>query len=145
MGGRHWGYLELGPGTPPWVRGSIYKKKVLQDLGPNTHTAATIRKEVFTPPQKRGTEVRGGGGGGYGGGLECKAKSQLTSPPIQIMKHKIEIDASMGSHNSFTCHVQMGNANTFTKLMQRIPNICPKMRSKKKNHPHKSPVLLPTS
>ena len=26
------------PGPPPWVRVSIYKKKVLQDLGPNTHT-----------------------------------------------------------------------------------------------------------
>ena len=29
-GGGDSGYLELGPGTPPWVRGSIYKKKVLQ-------------------------------------------------------------------------------------------------------------------
>ena len=38
MGGGDWGYLKLGPGTPPWVRGSIYKKKVLQDPGPNTHT-----------------------------------------------------------------------------------------------------------
>ena len=27
-GGGNWGYPELGPGTPPWVRGSIYKKKV---------------------------------------------------------------------------------------------------------------------
>ena len=51
------------PGPPPWVRGSIYKKKVLQDPGPNTHTAATIRKEVFDPPPpQRGTQVRGGGG-----------------------------------------------------------------------------------
>ena len=25
----------------------MYKKKVLQDPGPNTHTAATIRKEVL--------------------------------------------------------------------------------------------------
>ena len=38
------------PGPPPWVRGSIYKKKVLQDPGPNTHTAATIHKEVLPPP-----------------------------------------------------------------------------------------------
>ena len=56
IGGGDWGYLELGPGTPPWVRGSIYKKKVLQDPGPKTHTAATIHKEVSpppTPPQKR--------------------------------------------------------------------------------------------
>ena len=36
--------------APPWVRGSICKKKVLQDPGPNPHTAATIRKEVLTPP-----------------------------------------------------------------------------------------------
>ena len=64
-GGGNWGYLELGPGTPPWVRGSIYKKEVLRDPGPNTHTAATIRKEVLTPPSapKRGTQVRGGYGG----------------------------------------------------------------------------------
>ena len=33
-GGGDWGYPELGPGTPPWVRGSIYKKKTLQDPGP---------------------------------------------------------------------------------------------------------------
>ena len=46
-------------------RGSINKKKVLQDPGPNTHTAATIRKEVLTPPQKG--LPRCGGGGGYGG------------------------------------------------------------------------------
>ena len=53
------------PGPPPWVRGSIYKKKVLQDPGPNTHTAATIHKEVLTPPHpppKKGTPVRGGTG-----------------------------------------------------------------------------------
>ena len=49
-GGGDWGYLELGPGTAPWVRGSIYKKKVLQDPGPNTHTAATIPKVLLTPP-----------------------------------------------------------------------------------------------
>ena len=62
MEGGDWGYLELGPRTPPWVRGSIYKKTVLQDPGPNTHTAATIRTEVLTPPppKKRGTQVRGG-------------------------------------------------------------------------------------
>ena len=29
-GGGQLGYLELGPGTPPWVRGSIYKKKDLR-------------------------------------------------------------------------------------------------------------------
>ena len=66
MEGADWGYLELGPGTPPWVRRSIYKKKVLQDPGLNTHTAATVRKEFLTPPHtqppKRDTQVRGGGG-----------------------------------------------------------------------------------
>ena len=40
---------------------------ILQDPGPNTQTAATIRKEVLTPPHtptpKRGTQVRGGYGG----------------------------------------------------------------------------------
>ena len=61
--GGDWGHLELGPGTPPQVRGSIYKKKVLQDPGPNPHTAAAIREEVLTPPpEKRGTQVRGGMG-----------------------------------------------------------------------------------
>ena len=60
MGGADWGYLELGIGTPPSVRGFIYKKKV---PGPNTQTAATIRKEVLNPPpqKKRGT-VRGATG-----------------------------------------------------------------------------------
>ena len=62
MGGAGWEYLELGPRTPPWVRGSIYKQKVLQDLGPNTHTAATMHKEVLTPP-KKGYPSMGGRGG----------------------------------------------------------------------------------
>ena len=71
-GGRgDWGYLKLGPETPAWVRGSIYKKKVLQDPGPNTHTAATICKEVLTPHHhphhhhhpKKGYPSAGGGGG----------------------------------------------------------------------------------
>ena len=39
------------------------KKKVLQDPGPNTHTAATIRKEALTPPPKKGYSGAGGGGG----------------------------------------------------------------------------------
>ena len=69
-GGATGGTWSWDPRPPPWVRGSIYKKKVLQDPGPNTHTAATICKEVLTPPtppnptptlQKRGTQVRGGG------------------------------------------------------------------------------------
>ena len=69
MGGGDWGYLELGPETPPWVRGSIYKKKGLQDQGPITHTSAAIRKEVLTPPpnppsQKGVPKCRGGGYGG---------------------------------------------------------------------------------
>ena len=66
QGGRL-GVPGVGTRDPPWVTGSIYKKKVLQDPGPNTHTAATIRKEVVTPPtpppqKKRGTQVQGGGG-----------------------------------------------------------------------------------
>ena len=61
-GGGGLGYLELGPGTPPWVRGSIYKKKILQDPGLNPHTTA-IRKEVFTPPHPKAVlGYRGGGG-----------------------------------------------------------------------------------
>ena len=46
--------------------GSIYKKNVLQDAGPNTRTAATMHREILTPPTpphtKRGTQVRGGTG-----------------------------------------------------------------------------------
>ena len=63
-GGGDWGTWSWDPGPPPWVRGSIYKKKVLQDRGPNTHTAATIRKEVLTPPlspTKKGYPSAGGG------------------------------------------------------------------------------------
>ena len=37
-GGPTGGTWSWDPGPPPWVRGSIYKKKVLQDPGPNTHT-----------------------------------------------------------------------------------------------------------
>ena len=42
--------LEMGAGTPPSVRGSIYKKKVVLDLGPDRRMVAGIRKEVLTPP-----------------------------------------------------------------------------------------------
>ena len=41
----------------------MYKKKVAPDLGPNTHTAATIRKEVLTPPPKKRYPGAGGGKG----------------------------------------------------------------------------------
>ena len=66
-GGGTRGTWSWDPGPQPWVRGSTYKKKVLQDPGPNTHTAATIRKEVLTPPPppptpKSGTQVREGTG-----------------------------------------------------------------------------------
>ena len=64
-GGATGGTRSWDPGPPPWVRGSIYKIKNLQDPGPNTHTAATIRKEVLPPPQKK--RYPGAGGGGYGG------------------------------------------------------------------------------
>ena len=49
-GGATGGMWSWDKGSPPWVRGSIYKKKFLQLPGPNTPTAATIRKEVLTPP-----------------------------------------------------------------------------------------------
>ena len=49
-GGATGGTWSWDPRSPPWVGGSICKKKVLRDPGPNTHTAATIRKEVLTPP-----------------------------------------------------------------------------------------------
>ena len=62
-GGPTGGTWSWDPGPPPWVRGSIYKKNVLQDPGPNTHTAATVRKEVLPPPQKKGVPKCGGGGG----------------------------------------------------------------------------------
>ena len=75
-GGGDWGYLELGPGPLPWVRGSMYKKKVLQDPGPNTHTAATIRKEVLTPPPPPPPQ-KGYPGAGGGGGQGSKSKKLL--------------------------------------------------------------------
>ena len=59
------------PGPPPWVRGSIYKKKVLQDPGPKyTHSGHNTQRS-FDPPQpppppptppKKGYP----GAGGYG-------------------------------------------------------------------------------
>ena len=55
----------LGVGTRDprhGVRGSICKKKLLHDPGPNTHTTGTIRKEVLSPPQKRCIQVQGYGG-----------------------------------------------------------------------------------
>ena len=53
--------MEFTPKTLPWVWGSIYKKKVVQDPGPNPHTAAAIRKEMLPPPppQKEGYLGRG--------------------------------------------------------------------------------------
>ena len=65
-GGATGGTWSWDPEPPPWVRGSIYKKKILQDPGPNTHTAATIRKEVLTPPPTKKGVPRCGGGGGAG-------------------------------------------------------------------------------
>ena len=37
-GGATGGTWSSDPGPPPWVRGSMYKKKVAPDLGPNPHT-----------------------------------------------------------------------------------------------------------
>ena len=44
----------------------MYKKNVLHDPGSNTHTAATIHKEVVTapPPPQKGFPGTGGGGTG---------------------------------------------------------------------------------
>ena len=45
------GYLDLGPGTPPWVRGSIYKKKILHDLGSKfTHSGHRTQRSFDPPP-----------------------------------------------------------------------------------------------
>ena len=89
-GGGNWGYLELGPETPAMVRRSIYKKKVLQDPGPNTHTAATICKEVLTLPtptppfQKR---VPGyGGGGGTGVKIHKNYWGSIFGPKLMILQ-----------------------------------------------------------
>ena len=64
MGGGTKGTRNWDPGPPSWVRGSIYKKKGLKDPGPNTHTAATICKEVLTPTPspKKGHPSAGGYG-----------------------------------------------------------------------------------
>ena len=66
-GGATWKTRRWDPGTPPWARGSIYKKKVLQDPGPNTHRATTIGKVVLTPPQPPPPKKGYPGMGGYGG------------------------------------------------------------------------------
>ena len=75
------------------VRGSIYKKKVLQDPGPNTHSAVTIHKVVLTPtpppspPPKKGYPGTGGYMGKYF--LRCEnifldaLKNNITSKKIQ--------------------------------------------------------------
>ena len=65
----------------------MYKKKVLQDLGPNRHTAAPIRKKGFespppkAPPPKKPRYGEGGRGAGFflptGGG----AGGDLGHPP----------------------------------------------------------------
>ena len=67
-GGGDWGYLELGPGTPAMGQGVHIQEKSSQDQGPNTPTAATIRKEVLTPPSKKGYP----GAGGYRGQIQKK-------------------------------------------------------------------------
>ena len=64
-GGGRLGVPQVGTRDPqPWL-GGPYKKKILHDPSPNTHTVATIRKEVLTPPRQKGVlQVRGGGGTG---------------------------------------------------------------------------------
>ena len=61
MGGADCGYLELGPVTPPWVRESIYKKKLLQNQC-SIRTQRPQYAKKSPPPGKQGTQVRGGGG-----------------------------------------------------------------------------------
>ena len=70
----------FGPENTPWVRESIYKKKDNQDLAPNPHTAAAIRKEVLpTPPPKKG-------GGGRGLKIEKFHRGIIFCPTMMIYK-----------------------------------------------------------
>ena len=85
-GGGNWGYLELGPGTLPWVMGSIYKKKVRQEPGPNTHTATTIRKEVLTPPPPPPQKTGCPGAGGYGGQNPKNQWRIIFGPKMMILQ-----------------------------------------------------------
>ena len=57
-GGRLGGTQSWDPGPPPWVRGPMYKKKVLQYRGLNPHTAAATREEVLPPPPPQNTPPR---------------------------------------------------------------------------------------
>ena len=69
---------DLGP--QPWVRGSMYKKRVALDLGPNPHTAPRIRKEVLTPdppPTPPAPPAPQKGVPGYGGLKGSKTKNSL--------------------------------------------------------------------
>ena len=79
--GANQGTWSLDPEPPPWVRGCMYKKKVVQDPGPNPHTAAAIRKEVLTrlpPPHTHPTPPHPHKRGpGYGGGGGSKTKNSL--------------------------------------------------------------------
>ena len=88
-GGATGGTWSWDPGPQPWVRGSIYKKHILQNPGPNTHTTATIRKAVLTrqppPPPKRDTRVRRGGGG-YGGQNPKNHRGIIFGPKRMILQ-----------------------------------------------------------
>ena len=73
----------------PWVRGSIYKKKVLQDPRPNTHTAATIHKEVLSPtpnPDPPPKKKRYPGAGGYGGQNPKNHWGIIFGPKMMILQ-----------------------------------------------------------
>ena len=83
-GGATGGTWSWDPGPPPWVRGSIYKRTVLQDPGPNTHTAATIPKVVLDPlphPKKRYP-----GAGGYGGPNPKNHWGVIFGPKMMILQ-----------------------------------------------------------
>ena len=82
----------------PWVRRSIYKKKVLQDPGPNTQTAATIHKEVLTPPKK------GYPGAGGNGGHNPKNHWGIIFGPKMMILQKVTNDPKKGgAYNTRAC------------------------------------------
>ena len=85
-GGATGGTWSWDPGPPPWVRGSMYKKKVLHEPGPNTHTAATIRKEVLTPPHPQPQKGVPRSLGGIRGSKSKKSLGDHFCPKMMILQ-----------------------------------------------------------
>ena len=81
-GGGTGGSWNWDPGPLPWVKGSIYKKKVLWDPSPNAHIAATMRKEVLTPSRSTGYP----GAGGYGGQNPKNHWGIIFGPKMMILQ-----------------------------------------------------------